>query len=136
MQVNDLEGALEEIRRLKKENNQLIEQRQFYKVSSEKYHNRALYLRKKFATVKPTDQAKPTKDDASLRLKNSSLKAALKKKSSENDNLKREIGDLKSKSSNFQQQAIKYRQEVDECRQSQKKLTTQLLKLETDKKKK
>ncbi len=99
MQVNDLEGALEEIRRLKKENNQLIEQRQFYKVSSEKYQNRALYLRKKFASVKTTDQPKPI--DATLRLQNSQLKVSLKKKASENDNLKREIADLKTKSSTF-----------------------------------
>jgi hypothetical protein len=48
MQANDLEGVMAELRRLKKENVGLLEERLLLKVAAEKYEKRAIYVRKKY----------------------------------------------------------------------------------------
>jgi hypothetical protein len=83
MQVNDLEGALAEIIRLKRENNMLIEQRQFFKVNSDKYQKRAIFMRKKYTELKSVmkeKNPKKPKDPSEYRLMYTQAKSALKNK--------------------------------------------------------
>ena len=50
--MTDLPNALAEVRRLKKENTALVEERRDLKVNAEKYEKRSLYVRKKFLDLK------------------------------------------------------------------------------------
>ena len=50
--VTDLPNALAEVRRLKKENTGLVEERRDLRVNAEKYEKRAVYVRKKFNELK------------------------------------------------------------------------------------
>ena len=43
-----MEGVMAELRRLKKENTSLLEERLLLKVAAEKYEKRAIYVRKKY----------------------------------------------------------------------------------------
>ena len=47
----DLEAAMHEITRLKKDINTLLEENSFFKVSAEKYQKRAIYVRKKYTEM-------------------------------------------------------------------------------------
>ena len=84
--VTDIEGANEEIRKLKGQINVLIEERQFFKVNTEKYKSRAQQMRKKYMIVKNTRdqnndstvQGKKVPDNSELRLQATQAKAALK----------------------------------------------------------
>lgn len=83
MQVNDLEGSLAEIIRLKREKNILIEQRQFFKVNSDKYQKRAIFIRKKYTELKSVlkeKNPKKAKDPSEYRLLYTQAKSALKSK--------------------------------------------------------
>jgi hypothetical protein len=86
MQVNDLESALAEIIRLKRENNLLIEQRQFFKVNSDKYQKRAILMRKKYTELKSVIKEKhpnKPKDQSEYRLLYTQAKSSLKNKQAE-----------------------------------------------------
>jgi hypothetical protein len=94
MQVNDLEGALAEIIRLKRENNMLIEQRQFFKVNSDKYQKRAILMRKKYTELKSVmkeKHPKKPKDPSEYRLMYTQAKSALKNKQAEVDQLRLDL---------------------------------------------
>jgi hypothetical protein len=43
-----MEGVMAELRRLKKENTGLLEERLLLKVAADKYEKRAIYVRKKY----------------------------------------------------------------------------------------
>lgn len=87
MQPNDIESAMEELRRLKKENTGLIEERLLLKVAAEKYEKRAIYVRKKYQQLKEKhnlgSDATSTANQDNLRLKTSQLKSKLKGKEAE-----------------------------------------------------
>ena len=51
MMPTDLENSLNEIRKLKRTVNGLQEQVSYFKVAAEKYQNRAIYVRKKYAQL-------------------------------------------------------------------------------------
>ena len=48
MQPHDVEGLLAELRRMKRDNQSLLEERQLLKVAADKYEKRAIYVRKKY----------------------------------------------------------------------------------------
>ena len=93
---------MEEIRRLKKENNKLNEERVELKVAAEKYQTRAIYVRKKFAqlkvqTEKPAINSQASSNETNkYRLKCSQLQAQLKKSNEALESKKSETENLKS----------------------------------------
>lgn len=133
MQVNDLEGALAEIIRLKRENNMLIEQRQFFKVNSDKYQKRAILMRKKYTELKSVlkeKHPKKPKDPSEYRLLYTQAKSSLKNKQSECEQLRSDLNTQKTRAANFQSEASSMRHSANEARKQVKKLTDRLLKLE------
>ena len=81
----DLEGAMHEITRLKKDINILLEENSFFKVSCEKYQQRAIYVRKKYvqlsAKTKTSNviEKEQTSVDSKYRIKCNKLQDQVKK---------------------------------------------------------
>ena len=134
MQIVDLEGAKEEIHRLKTENNSLTEERNFYRTSAKKYQNRAIATRKMYAEIKGDSKVTKATGDSKLRVQLSELKSALKSEQQKVQDLKIENGQQKEKSALAQDKAKEYRAELVTSSKHLDKLTRKLMKVEKDKK--
>ena len=136
MKPNDLESAMEELRRHKQEINTLIDERNFFKISSDKYQRRAIYCRKKYTEIKQMrgTACEGGRGDAQLRLKCTEMKEALKQKQKELTDLRTDLGNFKSKLATSKQSSAQYRQEAQEKTKQNEKLSFKVLNLEKEKK--
>ena len=69
-QPNDVEGLLNALNRLKRQNQALMEERTLLKVNADKYERRALYVRKKYQQLleQTNENAAQVPADKNLRL--------------------------------------------------------------------